>query len=120
MSRKLFFALMDSVAFFYRLFTGATYLYDLVYSGVIVRVYVAKRLFPGWAAGLTLGRNIFLIQSEYSNPYLLNHELWHVCQGKRLGLLFLWKYLISWARSGYMMDELEVDARKHADRRYEC
>lgn len=75
--------------------------------------------------GITLGRRIYLSRSieSHSDDYvsrLLRHELVHVAQVNRLGLLvFLWRYVSEFARHywrvrsfsrAYRMISFEVEA----------
>jgi hypothetical protein len=78
--------------------------------------------FPGWlrpflqrdVVGITLGRRVFLSAAAAASPTehlerLLRHELVHVGQVERLGLLrFLWRYIAEYVklrRKGLRGDE---------------
>jgi len=79
-----------------------------------VYIWRAKRLWPSWAWGQTIGRHIFILDRDmprYAYKRLLRHELEHVRQGLELGIrfpiLYLWEYLTK----GYKNNRFEIEAR---------
>jgi hypothetical protein len=75
----------------------------------------AKRLRTKRIA-LVLGHTIHLhgttIKEFISNKRWLLHELKHVEQYERLGMIpFLWRYLLESVRNGYYNNKFEVEAR---------
>ena len=69
------------------------------------------------AVALVVGNTIYLHGMSHhdltSNQRMLRHELKHVEQYKRLGLLrFLALYLWYWLRVGYYHNPLEIEARQ--------
>jgi len=103
--------LADLVAFFYRFIVRAkpSRVVRCPSTGP-VRVYVAEKLIPRWAGGVTLGRNVFIVRKSLSDPCMLRHELTHVRQMQRDGLLFPIKYAWYWLRRGYRQVPYEVEA----------
>ena len=79
----------------------------------------AKKL-GAQSAALVLGHTIHLFniteQEFKSSPRLVRHELKHVEQYQRLGLIkFLWLYGWYSLRYGYINNPLEAEARKAED-----
>lgn len=73
------------------------------------------RFFPEWVDAWVLGEYIFFRYSSPA-PALLLHELAHVKQYRRYGVIgFLARYIWWSIRYGYKNNPLEVEAR-----RYEC
>lgn len=65
---------------------------------------------------IVVGHTIYLHNTTtghfLNSPAWLLHELKHVDQYERLGLIgFLWKYLLETIRNGYYNNALEVEAR---------
>lgn len=61
----------------------------------------------------TVGNHIFVKESKLSKEDL-NHELIHVCQYNRLGVVyFLWRYFVTEFRTPYMMKRFEMEAYTH-------
>ena len=75
-------------------------------------------------AGLTLGRTVFVSRRglrEAPRP-LLFHEMVHVVQYERLGLvLFLWRYARGWAAHGFHYRAIPLEAHAYEfQRRFEA
>ena len=113
---SIFFRLADFVAALYARWRGAKLSHAFFCNGVLVRVYTARKLFPAWASGVTIGRNVFLLEAVEGDLEqgielpVLKHELWHVMQGKRWGLLFPVLYLLGWIVFGYRGNPFEREA----------
>lgn len=69
-------------------------------------------LVPGWAvAQVLLPERVFVRRGVELSRRLLAHELVHIEQIRRMGVLrFWWTYLILLARWGYREHPLELDA----------
>ena len=112
---SLFFWLADAVAWLYARWCGARLRMMFKCNGVLVKVYLADRLFPAWANGITIGRNVFLLSDVEPDMEVgmelpvLKHELWHVMQGKRWGILFPLLYLLG-SIGGYRRNPFEREA----------
>jgi hypothetical protein len=97
-------------------------LHKLIGKELQARVYVVNWLIPNWAAGQTWGSVILVKHHVMNNKQLLEHELVHVKQWRKLGIFFIPAYI--WAsivaafkygpKSGYRMNKFEVEARKEA------
>ena len=81
---------------------------------------------PPGAAAITLGRLVIVRRRAAGDPHLLRHELVHVEQWRRLGVVgflarYLWAYL-RWRlrghghRAAYLRIPLEVEAEWRARR----
>lgn len=69
---------------------------------------------PKGYIALTLNNYIFVRRDVELTHYLLSHELMHVLQWRRLGILgFIWQYGWTFARDGfrYRNIDLEEEAR---------
>ncbi len=81
---------------------------------------------PPGAAAITLGRLVIVRRRAAGDPHLLRHELVHVAQWRRLGVVgFLVRYLGSYLRwrlrghghrAAYLRIPLEVEAEWQARR----
>lgn len=81
---------------------------------------------PPGAAAITLGRLVIVRRRAAGDPHLLRHELVHVAQWRRLGVVvFLARYLGSYFRwrlrghghrAAYLRIPLEVEAEWRARR----
>jgi len=70
---------------------------------------------------ITLGHLIIFTQPQYYDPYsipglaLLAHELKHVEQYRREGLLrFLWRYITHWLKVGYDLERHPYEKEAYA------
>jgi len=79
----------------------------------MTRILRVPFLIPTWAAAqVLLPRTIFVQSSANLTVRLVAHELVHVDQIKRLGLLRYWvKYLWLLAKFGYGDHPMEIEAR---------
>jgi Domain of unknown function (DUF4157) len=81
---------------------------------------------PPGAAAITLGRLVIIRRRAAGDPHLLRHELVHVAQWRRLGVVgFLVRYLGSYLRwrlrghghrAAYLRIPLEIEAEWQARR----
>lgn len=78
--------------------------------------YIAKR-----RKAITLGHLIIFTKPRYYDPYsipglaLLAHELKHVEQYRREGLLrFLWRYITHWLKVGYDLERHPYEKEAYA------
>lgn len=76
------------------------------------RVVRVPFLIPNWAAAQVLFPNVIFVKRQYaSNVRLIAHELTHVDQIKRFGLLRYWvRYLRLLVRHGYRNHPMEIEA----------
>ena len=79
----------------------------------IGRIYVVKKLFPGWATAQTWGHYILTTTTDL---YTISHEYVHVTQYYHYGFGgfgFFAVYLWGWATHGFKYENipLEVEAR---------
>lgn len=61
----------------------------------LVYIYDAPNLKPSWAGAITIGRNIFIRWDSHTTR---RHELRHVWQGEKFGLMFPVIYLYDFMR----------------------
>lgn len=81
-------------------------------DGVRVAEGCTLPLFPGFV-GITLGNEIYLRGRCVDQPGLLNHELVHVGQFRRLGWFGMTAaYGRQWVEHGYWRHPMEVEARR--------
>lgn len=86
-----------------------------------VTIVVVRRLFPKFAAAQTWGSTIFVRNGYYFEGRLARHELAHVEQWKRLGLLFPPVYFFlmlktalkeGFNRNAYTQHPMEIEAQR--------
>ena len=80
---------------------------------VPVKVITRGVVPPGASAWVPLPRTIVFKRPEWITERLTAHELVHVTQWERHGLLFPLLYVLAWARAGfsYSNNEFEREAR---------
>ncbi|MDX9971996.1 MAG: hypothetical protein RBU21_03290 [FCB group bacterium] len=88
------------------------------------QIWLVRRLFPKWAAGMAWGNVILVRRDQWVHPHvvhLIAHEYRHVLQWRRHGHAFVFLYVAAsaWAflrygpRQAYRMNRFECDARDH-------
>lgn len=82
----------------------------------IVRVPFLLAWPPGaYAAQVILPERIFVLKGQHLTPTLIAHELCHVVQLRRYGLVRYWlKYLLLLIRHGYDDHPMEKEANEFA------
>jgi hypothetical protein len=79
-----------------------------------VPIYYVNSIAANFNARTIPPFGIFIKKSESKNLALLNHELKHWEQFKKLGLLgFYSKYVSEHIKKGYDLNELEIEARSN-------
>lgn len=86
----------------------------IVERSLIARVAATK--LKSKAAAIVIGKKIFLYgvakQDFLANESWLNHELCHINQYKKYGLLrFIFLYLLESIKHGYYNNKFEIEAR---------
>jgi len=83
---------------------------------MLVRIIRVPFLIPTWAAAQVLiPRTILVRRGIELTPQLLAHEMAHVWQIQRLGLLGYWfAYLRLLAQHGYVQHPMEIEAQRHS------
>ena len=67
----------------------------------------------GGFAGITLPWGIYLLREQLGNERLIRHELAHVAQIRRYGVVgFYARYIALWLRHGYRNHPFEIEARE--------
>ena len=104
-------ALASVVAFVYRLIVGARFVRVVrCHTTGPALLYRTKRIIPASMDGITIGRHIFVREAYVNDACMLAHELTHVKQGVREGLMFAIKYFLYWLRYGYRNNPYEREA----------